>query len=215
MVLARLPERQGRRVSEGIEYPTDYDYKIIVPHEPFAQERHRATMIPRSSAGVNIKDVLARLVTELCEGLPDNVATALLRKLKVPRWYDDKYYRKQDLWLSMYDPSAKNKKDWLLMVPRPKRMLTGPLCVDVFLFWPYRKSDCRTGKYAGQLKPGVSPWKDTGKDRDNCDKFVLDSLTGLYWANDSQVADGRIVKRYTTEKPRTEIYITQLERDTK
>ena len=78
------------------------------------------------------------------------------------------WYRLKDIWISMYDPSKNDKRDFLRMVaagaPRPP--LLGPLRVDVYLFWAFRKGDYRTGKYAGQLKPGVSQWKDTGKDQE-------------------------------------------------
>ncbi len=167
----------------NLEYPQDYDIKLTVYHtEPLAQQRHRSCIMQRRNTG------------RMAE--------------------DEKWFRLKDLFIHNYDPSATDKRDFLRMVaasaPRPP--VTGPLRVDVFLFWPYRKGDYRTGKYARQLKPGVSPWKDTGKDRDNCDKLVLDALTGTFWINDSQVADGRIVKRYTEGKSRTEIYITELQR---
>ena len=164
---------------DNIEMPTDYDYKLTFLGEPMAQQRHRSVIMPRKGTGKRALGVL--------------------------------WYRMCDLWTNMYDPSKNDKRDLLRMVaagsPRPP--LLGPLRVDVYLFWAFRKSDYRTGKYSGELKPGVCQWKDTGKDRDNCDKLVLDALTGTFWKNDSQVVDGRIAKRYS-EQPRTVIFITHL-----
>ena len=116
--------------------PTDYDYKLTVLGEPGAQQRHRSVKMPRRNTG--------------------------------KRALGEMWYRLKDIWISMYDPSKNDKRDFLRMVaagaPRPP--LLGPLRVDVYLFWAFRKGDYRTGKYAGQLKPGVSQWKDTGKDQE-------------------------------------------------
>jgi len=110
-----------------------------------------------------------------------------------------------------YDPSAVDKQSLrsIVQAQAPDKPLIGPLRVDCFFFYAYRKTDYGSGRNAGKLKDSASIWKDTGKDRDNCDKLVLDALTGVFFRNDSQVCDGRIIKRYS-ENPRTEIYITAL-----
>jgi Holliday junction resolvase RusA-like endonuclease len=163
---------------------TGYDYKVVVLGEPMAQQRHDARKLPCKGAG-------KRAGGEL-------------------------WYRMKDIWLNMYDPSKDDKRDFLRLVKAaaPKHPLLGPLRVDLFLFFPHLKSHYRTGKYKGQLKENAPLWKDTGKDRDNCDKLVLDALTDTFWVNDSQVCDGRIIKQYR-KQPRTEVYVTLLVGDEK
>ena len=109
------------------------------------------------------------------------------------------------------DPSANAKRDFLAMVQEkaPTKPLLGPLRVDCYFYYAHLSGHYRTGKYAGILKESAPVWKDTGKDRDNCDKFVLDALEGVFFRNDSQVCDGRIMKKYS-ENPRTEVYIKKL-----
>lgn len=110
-----------------------------------------------------------------------------------------------------YDPSANSKQSLreVVQTQAPPKPLLGPLRVDCFFYFAHRKGDYGSGKNAGVLKASAPLWKDTGKDRDNCDKFVLDAITGVFFLNDSQVCDGRIIKQYS-ENPRTEIYITIL-----
>lgn len=114
-------------------------------------------------------------------------------------------------FVKSYDPSKGDKRDLkrLVQAEAPEKPFLGPLRVDVYFYFSYRKGDYGTGRNAGVLKPTAPIWKDTGKDRDNCDKLILDALTGIFWINDSQVCDGRIKKMYS-EKPRTEIYIKRL-----
>ncbi len=44
-------------------------------------------------------------------------------------------------------------------------------------------------------------------DIDNCAKSIFDSLTGFAWADDNQVTDLTIFKRYTLESPKITIVI--------
>ena len=110
-----------------------------------------------------------------------------------------------------YDPSAGDKQTLHQIVQQhaPPKPLLGPLRVDLFLYFGYRKQDYGSGRNAGILKPNAPQWKDTGKDRDNCDKLILDALTGVFFVNDSQVCAGEIIKKYA-ERPRTEIGIRKL-----
>ena len=156
------------------------DYSLVIPGEPEAQERPRFTIMNRKGVGIRFPDAQGEL-----------------------------YYRKEDLWVHVYDPSKLRKAATRRWICKLDPLLTGPLRVDVFLYFAYLKEHYRTGKYAGQLKQNAQVWKHTGKDRDNCDKFILDVLTGWVFVNDSQVSAGEIQKRYDKE-PRTEIYITQL-----
>ena len=110
------------------------------------------------------------------------------------------------------DPSAQSKVSFREIVQRqaPQVPYDCPLRVDLWLFFPRPKSHFRTGKYAGILKDNAPEWHSKRPDRDNCDKLILDSMTGVFWTDDSRICDGRIVKRYS-DKPRTEIYIKVLQ----
>jgi Holliday junction resolvase RusA-like endonuclease len=65
-------------------------------------------------------------------------------------------------------------------------------------------------RHMGRLKPGrTSSWP-TKPDLDNLDKFVLDALQGLIFANDSQIVSQTICKSYDWNPPfagRTEVHI--------
>ena len=107
-----------------------------------------------------------------------------------------------------YDPSAKDKKDFLLqaMQYKPKSPILGEVKLTVWFCMPRPKSHYRTGKFAGMLKPSV-PIRHTKKpDIDNCAKFVMDSLNGVFWKDDSQICQ-IIAYKFYDEKPRVVIEI--------
>lgn len=84
--------------------------------------------------------------------------------------------------------------------------LTGPLCVDLLFVFPRQKTKI------WKTRPMPRYRHDTKPDRDNCDKSVLDALTGLLWVDDCQICDGRIQKWRASgdEQPHVEITVTQL-----
>lgn len=165
--------------------PETYDIKLIIPGEPRHQQRHRSTIRMRAGAGVQVKMDSGKIET---------------------------LYRKKDLWIMNYDPSATDKKDirrlTVAMAPRP--ILDGPLRVDITFYYLYRKKHYGTGRNTNKLKPSAPTWKSTAPDRDNAEKIYLDALKGIFWKNDAIICDGPIRKLYA-EIPRTEIYITILD----
>ena len=83
--------------------------------------------------------------------------------------------------------------------------LDGPLRVDVLLVFPRPKSRPKklgSGRYPHTSRP----------DRDNCDKTVLDALTGIVWVDDCQVCAGGIRKVVAAvgEKAHVEITVETL-----
>lgn len=64
----------------------------------------------------------------------------------------------------------------------------------------------------GPVQIGISLYFGTKRrqDIDNFGKVLLDSLTGVIWEDDSQVAEMNIRKGYDKAKPRIEIEINQL-----
>ena len=119
---------------------------------------------------------------------------------------------KQLPFVRSYDPSAKDKINFakVAQLKAPPKLLVGPLRFLVECYFAYRTSDYRSGTHSDQLKPNAPKYKDTGKDWDNCGKLYSDTLTGIFWRNDSQIADGHVIKRYS-EKPRVQITIEELE----
>ena len=92
-----------------------------------------------------------------------------------------------------YDPSAGDKKDFLILCHKhkPEAPFTGPLKVDILATYSRPKSHYRTGKYSDQLKENAPYWKITTPDKDNIEKFIYDSLKGVYWKDDAIICDGR------------------------
>jgi Holliday junction resolvase RusA-like endonuclease len=114
-------------------------------------------------------------------------------------------------FISNYDPSKRDKKNFADVVQgnAPKVPFEGPLKLDVHAFFGRPKSHYRTGKNSHILKDDAPLWKTSKPDRDNVDKFVLDSLTKIYWKDDAMICAGEILKQYS-DKPRLEIFITKL-----
>lgn len=91
--------------------------------------------------------------------------------------------------------------------------LEGPLEATLTFFFSRPASHYRTGKFAGTLKPGMPSWHSKRKDLDNLIKFVLDSLNGIAYLDDSQVAVLRSAKFYTNGEPRSEVRLRRLVED--
>jgi len=110
-----------------------------------------------------------------------------------------------------YDPSAADKTHMrvILQEKAPPKPLTGPVRVDITWYFPYRKGDYGTGRNADKLKISAPTYHTTKPDRDNADKIVLDAMSGIYFMDDRQVCGGEL-RKYYSERPRTEIVVTEL-----
>jgi Endodeoxyribonuclease RusA. len=113
--------------------------------------------------------------------------------------------------IRMYDPKkSRDFKDYVRLVAsenRPKKLLEGPICLEVKVYKPTLKSFSKKKKAAaeaGQLRPTSKP------DVDNYAKSIKDALKNVIWKDDSQVVDLHISKWYS-ETPRVEIEIEELE----
>lgn len=133
------------------------------------------------------------------------------KALKRHRTYTHDHQGKPLRFPRKVDASAADKADFLAVVQSqaPERPLKGPLRIDCTWVFPRPKSHYRTGKYAGQLKTNAPTFCGSNPDRDNLDKFVLDTLEGVFFKNDAQAAVGLIKKMYG-EKPRAVITIESL-----
>jgi len=110
-----------------------------------------------------------------------------------------------------YDPSAADKGDFLSIVQNnaPEKPFDCPLRVDVTFFFSRPKSHFKSGKNSHILKDNAPVWHTSRPDRDNLDKLVMDSMSKVFWRDDSLVCAGEIQKLYS-DNPRTEITIRQL-----
>jgi Holliday junction resolvase RusA-like endonuclease len=86
-----------------------------------------------------------------------------------------------------------------------------PLTVDISFFLQVPQHlFINNDRHQGRLKPiALSSWP-TKPDLDNLDKFVLNSLQGLIFTNDSQIVSQTICKSYDLNPPfagRTEVHI--------
>lgn len=110
-----------------------------------------------------------------------------------------------------YDPSAPDKADFLGIVQKqaPETPIDKPIKVEIRAFFTRPKSHYRTGKNIGILKDSAPKWHTSRPDCDNIAKFVFDALNKVYWRDDSCICAQKVVKLYS-EKPRTEIYISEI-----
>ena len=98
-----------------------------------------------------------------------------------------------------YDPSAKDKKEFLnKLVPiLPKVPFDKPIRAELYFYETHPKSHYRTGKYADQLKPNCPTHNVVKKDIDNFVKFVFDTLNKHAYVDDSQIFELTCGKYYS------------------
>ncbi len=105
------------------------------------------------------------------------------------------------------DPKTKRNAQALeaLCLPYvPAKPLEGPLQLEMFVNYPWRKSESK--------KRRASAWqpKDTKPDADNIAKQVCDVLEGMgFFANDAQISDLRVSKGWAA-RAELEVTITEL-----
>lgn len=81
---------------------------------------------------------------------------------------------------------------WALLHPfRPASPFLGPLKLHTLWTWPFLAGDSNAVKARGWR------WKDTKPDFDNISKMLVDQMGKLrFFNNDSQIADGRVLKKF-------------------
>ena len=102
---------------------------------------------------------------------------------------------------------AQDRFAGIAIARKPDEPFTRALKVDVLAVFPYLKKHYKKN---GELKDNIPVYKTTKPDKDNIEKFVFDSLNGLFWKDDAIIVDGRTTKIYGKE-PRTEITIEVIE----
>lgn len=90
-------------------------------------------------------------------------------------------------------------------------IFTGPLRVDVAVYFKRPKSHFYTGKRSDVLRPDAPNYHTSKPDRDNLDKAILDALTHAgVWKDDAQVCGGTFTKSYVQFISGANVTITAL-----
>ena len=112
------------------------------------------------------------------------------------------------------DPSKGNKADFLALshANKPESPLDEPVKVDICCHFSRAKGHYGTGKNSDKLKKSAPTYHTKTPDADNLGKFVCDALNGVFWRDDSCIAELTVTKVYTNDfKPRTDIHVASLE----
>jgi len=98
-----------------------------------------------------------------------------------------------------YNPSDTDEGRFLVYVHTRLgniKPIVGPIRLDLIFVMKRPKKHYGTGRNADKLKSSAPKYHTIKPDRDNLDKFVMDSLNGYLWRDDCQIVEGRIEKKY-------------------
>ena len=122
-------------------------------------------------------------------------------------------HTKRGSYIHTYDPCSNDKNVFLfktLAEKKPDKLILGPIKMTLIFHMPRSKSHYRTGKFSGILKDSAPNTHSSKPDIDNLQKFVLDSLNGVYFKDDAQVYM-IIASKWYSEEPCT---LIEMEYDT-
>lgn len=115
----------------------------------------------------------------------------------------------------MYNPSSKDQKKFLLKCidsgELPSIPWSCPIQANLVFYFKRPLSHFGTGKNSKTLKHNMETWHCKRKDLDNMIKFVLDSLNGKAYNDDSQVCVIHSAKLYTENEPKTIVNLVKLD----
>ena len=96
-----------------------------------------------------------------------------------------------------YDPSKKDKQDFLLAVSQhiPKEITEKPLGARILITVARPKSHYGTGKNSDKIKPKFVNAIPVG-DIDNYEKFIYDAMNGVFFKDDRQIVCHTVGKVY-------------------
>jgi Holliday junction resolvase RusA-like endonuclease len=97
-----------------------------------------------------------------------------------------------------YDPSQNDKADFLAVCieNKPKVPFDEPLHVSITFCFARPKNHYRTGANAHLLRDVAPKYHIGTPDMDNLEKFVADSLNGIFWKDDSRICSNSNEKIY-------------------
>ena len=106
-----------------------------------------------------------------------------------------------------YDPSSKEKEDFLKLLDIPLKKMEKPIKCILFFYSSRPKSHYRTGKFSSELKPTSPEYNMCKKDIDNMAKFVLDALNNKLYLDDAQIIELHCKKLFSDIKDKGQIYM--------
>lgn len=111
------------------------------------------------------------------------------------------FHRKGMAGARVYDPgTAEGWKSQVAIAARPfigQEPVTMPLRLVLVFWFPRPKGHFRSGKHANEKRDNAPTFHASKPDADNLAKAVMDALTVLrIWADDSQICDLSVRKRY-------------------
>ncbi len=89
-------------------------------------------------------------------------------------------------------------------------MLEGPIKLDALFLYPRPKTHYGRKGGAPYLKSTAPAWKTSAPDADKLLRSILDSLTGIAYSDDAQVAQVSGAKGFTEERAGVLITVTSL-----
>lgn len=105
----------------------------------------------------------------------------------------------------LYDPG--NANDWKTCIKAAAHeagatnaRLSGPIALNLRVYFPRPKSHYKTGKNAHLLRDDAPNRHISKPDDDNVKKAIQDALNDAFvWGDDCQVCDSRIIKLYGSD----------------
>lgn len=100
-----------------------------------------------------------------------------------------------------YDPSAKDKKDFVLLSKEYAPKKPTARNIEMYLTFCYKRprNHYTSKNKILKLKPDAPMYRASTPDLDNLEKFVLDSYEGIFYKNDSQIVRLSSEKLYGEE----------------
>lgn len=115
---------------------------------------------------------------------------------------------KRGTFTGTYDPSEKDKKNFLVlcMEKKPEKPIDSPINMELTFYCGRPKNHYGTGSKATVLKPTAPHFNVSRPDIDNLQKFVMDALNSVFYRDDSLICILSSAKLYD-DVPRIEIKI--------
>jgi Holliday junction resolvase RusA-like endonuclease len=119
----------------------------------------------------------------------------------VPKGSAKAFYNKSAGKIIVQQDNRDRQKPWASLISvmaqeQKPDLHHGPMRVRLSFIMPRPNSHYGTGKNADRLKPTAPTWHTSKPDLDKLIRCVKDSLTGILWNDDSQVADLLATKLY-------------------
>jgi len=112
-----------------------------------------------------------------------------------------------------YDPSAKDKAEWIKKTTLPTIPFNDPLIIHLEFVFSRPKKHFRSGRFSKELRSDAPIYHTKTPDLDNLVKFCLDAMNKYFYRDDALVFNLNASKRFCNneEPPHTKIAIRTLD----